>query len=79
MPNRIASSTAANTSPPGEGVNSYPGAVTAANSATASAGKIHDDFGIGPCALMLDSLQILKTRCGLTMQETTAAVSLLRR
>ena len=38
--------------PPGEGVNSYPVTVTAPNSAIATRGKIHDDFGIGPCALM---------------------------
>jgi len=48
-------STPANTNPPADGVNVSPSAVATAKRITASAGKIHDDFGIGPCALMLIS------------------------
>ena len=52
VPNRMTSSTAANTSPPADGVKLMPSPVAAAKSKTASAGKIQADRGIGPCALM---------------------------
>ena len=63
----MTSSTAANTSPPADGVKVKPSAVAAAKSNTASAGKIHADRGIGPCALM--SVHILKAR-EWTMRQT---------
>ena len=53
MPNRIASSTTANNSPPADGVNVSPRRGGDREQQHRQRGKIHADRGIGPCALML--------------------------
>src|SRR3954462_2643052 len=54
----MTSSTAAKPSPAADGVKVAPSAVAAANSKTASAGNIHAERGIGPCALIGSSLDL---------------------
>src|SRR4051812_15815883 len=54
----MTSSTAAKPRPADDGVKVTPNAVAAANSKTASAGNIHADRGIGPCALIDSSLDL---------------------